>query len=215
MTDCVIVDLDGPILDGKYRHHECYRQILIEHGYTALPLGRYWNLKRTGASTEQQLAASGAQRAYTEFLIAWRKQIEDPTMLALDRLQPGVVNRLGEWHADGIQLVLATMRRHPDRAQGQLRSFGLSGFFSAAVVCKDNGGPSAKAQQVLKAMGTRPDRCLWIGDSEADIEAARILGCQTWGVTCGVRSRSYLAALSPNYLSKDLLGVDPSRARYP
>jgi phosphoglycolate phosphatase-like HAD superfamily hydrolase len=53
-----------------------------------------------------------------------------------------------------------------------------------------------------------PNQCLWIGDTEVDIEAARTFGCQSWAVTCGLRNETYLSTFAPDFLSTDLTTID-------
>src|SRR5262249_1152691 len=116
----VILDLDGPLLDGRDRHYACYRGILEAAGYVPGDADRYWEMKRNRAERRAHLAASGAEAIYEEFQRAWLDRIEAPELLALDRVQPGAPDVLGRWKDRGIQLVLATFRRHPDRLLDQL-----------------------------------------------------------------------------------------------
>ncbi len=64
MIRTVILDLDGPVLDGKLRHYDCYRRILGNYHFTPLGIDEYWELKRIGADRKQQLAPVGAESIY-------------------------------------------------------------------------------------------------------------------------------------------------------
>jgi phosphoglycolate phosphatase-like HAD superfamily hydrolase len=210
----VILDLDGTILDGRFRHYACYSRILEEYGYAPVGLGSYRRMRRERANRRQQLAASGAEAIYEDFLDAWLERIEHPDLLALDRLQPGATEKLREWRAEGIRLVLATMRRYPGRLDEQLTRLGLSDFFDHVVACEHRLGSSGKAQWVKNTVaGLHPEHCLWVGDTELDIEAARALGCPVWVVTEGERTESHLALLSPDFLSPNLGSIDLRRCR--
>ncbi len=209
MIQTVILDLDGPILDGRFRHYTCYRRILEEHGYAPISLESYWRMKLERADRREQLAASGAEAIYEGFLRVWLEQIEQPELLALDRLQAGVAEKLREWRNIGVRLVLATMRRYPERLNEQLADLGLDALFDHVVVCGHQSGGIGKAQQVKNTVANlRPVHCLWVGDTELDIEAAHALGCLVWVVTGGMRTESYLASLSPDFLSPDLKSID-------
>jgi phosphoglycolate phosphatase len=212
MIRTVIVDLDGTILDGRFRHYACYRQILEERGYAPVSLESYWRMKLERADRRQQLAASGAEAIHEDYLHAWLEQIERPDLLALDRLQPGVTEKLREWRDQGVRLVLATMRRHPERLNEQLARLDLGALLDHVVVCGHRLGGIGKAQQVKNAVaGLYPEHCLWIGDTEFDVKAARALGCPVCTVTGGERTESYLASLSPDFLSPDLKSIDLRR----
>src|SRR5690242_5488261 len=106
-----VLDLDGPLLDGRERHHACYRDILTEQGYEPLPRDVYWRMKCERVDRRKQLAASGAEGIYDLFLQAWLERIEQPRYLELDRVQPGAVEKLAQWRDEGRTLALATMRQ--------------------------------------------------------------------------------------------------------
>lgn len=207
---CVIVDLDGPILDGRWRHYECYRQLLVEDGHRPLPVEAYWRMKRRGTCVKDQLAATGAEALYDRFKAAWLARIEAPEMLALDELQPGAAETLRRWRAlDGVRLVLATLRQREDGVRGQLARFDLADLWDAIVVCPFDPAGAGKSRRVADALGrVVGDGCVWIGDTEADVKAARIFGCPVWAVTCGLRDETFLSALSPDGLASSICSVD-------
>ena len=204
-VDTLVLDFDGPVLDGRDRHHACYAGILAEHGYAPLKPEPYWAMKRRMASRREQLAASGAEAVYDAFLAAWLERIERPEMLALDRVQPGAAKALRGWKAAGLRLVLATLRHSREGVHGQLARLGLDGVFEHVVVCDHRLGGAGKARAVRDALGeVDPPRLLWIGDTEADVEAARTLGCPVVLVTCGLRDEARVAALAPDRIAPDL-----------
>lgn len=209
MIKTLILDLDGPILDGKLRHYACYSQILNRYGYTPISLKRYWEMKRNRLPLKKQLLASGAEAIQEQFLQAWLEKIEQPDLLRCDRLQLGVKEKLEEWRNSGLQLVLATMRRFPKYLQQQLVNFGLNSLLDHVLVCEHQLGGVGKAQQVQKFLPQiSPSNCIWIGDTEIDIEAARSFGCPIWVVTCGIRTKTYLASLSPDLIGSELRHIN-------
>ena len=207
---CVIVDLDGPVLEGRWRHHQCYREILAVHGFAALPIDTYWRMKRQGSCVKDQLAATGAEDIYDQFKATWLARIEASDLLALDRLQSGVAETLRRWHVvERVRLVLATLRQREAGVLEQLERFGLTGIFDAVVVCPSQPAAAGKSRMVAEALGrTDGDGCLWIGDTEVDVQAARAFGCPVWAVTCGVRDDAFLASLSPDHLSAAISDID-------
>jgi phosphoglycolate phosphatase len=209
MIQFVILDLDGPILEGKFRHYACYSQILMEQGYTPISLESYWQMKREQVNRRGQLAASGAESIYEQFLQAWLELIEQPQFLALDRPQPGIIDKLQQWRNSGLQLILVTLRRYPERLHAQLVELGLDTLLDYVLPCDHQLGANGKVAQVKKAVPQlSPENSIWIGDTEVDVEAARLLGCPIWGVTCGIRTELYLASLSPDFLSSDLVSIN-------
>jgi phosphoglycolate phosphatase-like HAD superfamily hydrolase len=208
----IILDLDGPLLDGRDRHYACYKEILQGHGHTPLDPARYWAMKRDRADRRAQLAATGAETIYGAFLDAWLERIESPAMLALDRVQPGAPETLRRWKTSGYRLVLATLRAHPDWLRSQLAATGLDRLLDDVVVSRHDDGGEGKARKVREAVPDLvPGNALWVGDTEADVSAARALGCPVWAVTCGLRTEEFLRSLVPDFLSDDITQVDPER----
>jgi phosphoglycolate phosphatase-like HAD superfamily hydrolase len=210
MSRTVILDLDGPVLEGKLRHYRCYADILTEAGYAPMPLEEYWALKRSGADRRRQLQRSGAEALYGEFLQRWLERIEEPRYLAHDAVQPGARERLVAWNAEGVRLVLATQRRCRSNLLRQLAGCGLLPLFADVLSTGSASAGAGKAEMVAALLGDPGSACLWIGDSEADVDAARRLGIRICAVACGVRSAQYLRALRPDGLAPDLSAVNLS-----
>lgn len=209
MINTIVLDLDGPILNGKYRHYACYSKILKAHGYVPLNIGDYWSMKRDKQDRRQLLAASGADKIYDTFLTEWMNLIEQPDMLALDELQPGMPSKLLQWQEAEQRLILATMRRSPERLYEQLKQLGLDIYFKHIVVCDYRLGGAGKAENVKNAIPDLvPEDTLWIGDTEADIEAARILGAHVLAITSGLRTEEILLSLRPDFIYKDMAEIE-------
>lgn len=197
-----VLDLDGPILDVIERHYRCYRETLAELGYSALPREIYWEMKRRPLDTSQILAATGATQSAKEFDRMWLERIEEKEYLSLDRVQKGAMDTLKKWKELDIMLVLATMRRNDSNLFWQLERLGLRSMFSEVVV-----GPSikAKAEGVAKKVREVDRRnIVWIGDTEADVRAARMLGVQVCVVDGGLRNMDYLCSLAPDFFADDV-----------
>jgi phosphoglycolate phosphatase len=209
----LVLDLDGPILDGRHRHYACYRALLEEAGATPLPLDRYWDLKRERVDRRRLLAESGAAELYDRFLEGWLARIESPEMLALDRLQPGAIEALRAWKGAGLSLVLVTARRDEPALLAQLDAFAVRSLFSEIVPTPFAETGEAKARALVARV--RPVRWSgWIGDTEVDVDAARRLDVPSVAVTCGLRTRAYLQSLQPAFICDDLRAVfaeDPLR----
>lgn len=209
MIKTIVLDLDGPIFDGRSRHYQCYSDILKENGFTPIPAPEYWQMKRQRIDRHLQLTASGAAGIYDRFLQAWLERIEEEKYLSLDRLQPGAVEKLREWKAAGIKLFLVTMRNKKENLQRQLASFDLVPFFDQVVSVGTDGEGNKKAT-AAEAYLDKASRgsVLWIGDTEEDIRAAHQLGVKVCAVDCGLRTREYLASLCPDFLCHDLKAIN-------
>jgi phosphoglycolate phosphatase len=206
----IVLDLDGPLLNGVHRHYTCYREILSENGFTPLIEDEYWRLKRARCSRRDILALSNATTMYDRFLSEWFGRIEDDRLLALDRLQDGVTSILSTWQQQRICLVLATLRHSTKGVERQLVNMGLAPFFDQVIVVDHLVGGGGKAEAVRRLIGSRHVR-VWIGDTEVDVEAARALGCPSWIVACGLRDEECIRELRPDFMSTSLIDVDLTR----
>lgn len=205
MITTLVLDLDGPLLDGRQRHHRCYSDILRQWKFEPLALDRYWQLKRERMDGRSLLALSGAEARHDEFLAEWLRRIEARDYLALDRLQAGVPEILTSWKQKRLRLLLATMRHDRAALDWQLDSLGLAALLDDVVMIASGGagGKAAAVRPLLKDSG----QAMWIGDTELDIQAARSLGLRCCLVTCGLRTDDYLAGLSPDLLAPDFATV--------
>jgi len=208
MISTIVLDLDGPLLDGRLRHYSCYSEILKEQGFIPLDIDSYWAGKRSRVDRRTLLKKSEAVEFYDEFLREWIQRIELPAMLALDQLQPGVLSILSEWKDSEIELVIATMRNHVSNAVDQLTSLGIMPLVSEVLVTGSDDGFSGKVEAVRRVLSGKLRRtALWVGDTEVDIRAARSLEIPVCALTCGLRTQALLAAENPDYLLDDLRDV--------
>ncbi len=87
-----------------------------------------------------------------------------------------------------------------------LEQFGLLPYFDH--VQGTDGFPCKPAPDViltaLAALGAKPEDCLFVGDSPADMEAGRRAGVKTCAVRYGYGNGEEMAALEPDYWISDL-----------
>ncbi len=112
MFDYIFLDLDGPILEGKFRHYACYKDIIKKYGGNALEIDYYWELKRNKITRDIILEKSNFQESYEIFFKEWMISIENEKYLNLDILKPEVVETLKSWRNITDKIVLVTMRQN-------------------------------------------------------------------------------------------------------
>ena len=196
------LDLDGTLVDVRRRHYLAYADTLLELGVTPLADRHYWTQRRRGARTFDLL--SGCRHSQRQrFVETWLKRIESPEYLRLDTLIPGAIAALG-CLAERYDLVLITLRRDGDSLKEQLARLGLTRLLSRVYWRMDCAGTSSKAQLIRRVSPGVAAPSLVVGDSEADIEAARELGIQSVCVTTGVRNRSYLEAVGAHHVIRSI-----------
>ncbi|MBZ5618817.1 MAG: HAD family hydrolase [Acidobacteriia bacterium] len=125
----------------------------------------------------------------------------------LTSVYPGVAEALA---ALGGRKATATTKGTPT-TRAILSQFGLIGYFDH--VQGTDGFPCKPAPDVilaaLAALGARPEECLMVGDSPADMEAGKRAGVQTCAVRYGYGKTDQMARLEPDYWVDDLRALAP------
>jgi len=120
----------------------------------------------------------------------------------LTRVYPGVAEALA---ALGGRKATATTKGTPT-TRLVLEQFGLIQHFDH--VQGTDGFPAKPAPDVifraLDALGAKPEDCLFVGDSCADMEAGRRAGVKTCAVRYGYGKQEALARFEPDYWVDDL-----------
>lgn len=123
------------------------------------------------------------------------------------RVFPGVAEGLAA--LGGIKGT-ATTKGTPTTRQ-VLEHFGLLRYFNH--VQGTDGFPAKPAPDViftaLEGLGARPEECLFVGDSCADMEAGHRAGVKTCAVRYGYGKPDELARFEPDYWIEDLRELTP------
>lgn len=204
----IFLDLDGPIIDVSEKYYRVYVDILSRHNVPVLSKEEYWQAKREKTPDEVILKNTGF------FCVeSYRKErkdlIESDRYLLYDRLQDGaldVLNTLCRKH----ELVLVTLRSHPDQLKKELQYLHLDKYFAAVLTSPTETSPrwGVKVSLIKKYLdGKMITGGVMIGDTETDILAGNSLGCRTIGVLNGIRSRRLFKEAQPTYLVETIRHV--------
>ena len=188
--DYIFCDLDGPILDGKYRHYKCYCDILInKYKMKPLPLGIYWSYKRSGMGIKKILNGTGINEEH--FLIEWKKNIERREVLVYDTCKPEIDVALKYLKSKTKYLYVVTMRSNYSNLLWELKNNEIYSYFDEVICCKNVGIESKYCR--LKQIHF--NNALLIGDTEVDIYTAKKLDCNFIGISNGLRSNKIFEQL--------------------
>ncbi|MEX2159808.1 MAG: HAD family hydrolase [Dehalococcoidia bacterium] len=206
----IYFDLDGTLIDVRRRHYAAYANTLGELELTPLLEAEYWCARRHGAASAQLLGkADNETRA--RFLQGWLARVERPDYLRIDTLMSGARDALDE--LDGrYDLVLVTLRRDAHALAEQIERLSLGERFAAVLCRADARGADSKIELLRNYGATFKREDVVVGDSEADIEAARALGLRSVCVTNGVRDETYLRRLEPDVLVNSVAQVPAALA---
>ncbi|MEH2195812.1 MAG: HAD family hydrolase [Nostoc sp.] len=212
----LITDFDGPIIDVSERYYRVYQFCLekTRHPNQAvqeLPKAEFWQLKRSRVPEKQIALNSGLDEAQAqEFAQLRRQTVHTEHYFNYDTLAPGAVDALLKIQQAGIDLAVMTMRRVREldyafkkydlgRFFPENRCYCLSNDYVKTRDIEDKPLLMARALQELP-----PAIDTWmVGDTEADITAAKNYDIKVMAVECGIRDRTQLELYHPDLIVKD------------
>jgi phosphoglycolate phosphatase-like HAD superfamily hydrolase len=214
----LITDFDGPVMDVSERYYRVYRHCLERLSdpngppLRVLSKAEFWDYKRAQVPERKIGQISGLDEARSlEFARLRRETVHTLPYLIHDAPVPGAVAALDRVQALGWDLVVMTMRRVRELDDAFNRC-DLGRFFPATsrycladdyVKTRD---VDDKPRLMARAIGELPPAAAtWmVGDTEADIAAARAGGIPIIGVLSGIRDRDRLAAHQPDAIVDNL-----------
>lgn len=226
----IFCNFDGPIVDVSERYYQTYRQGLqtiaaihqreTEIALAIAPLSKqqFWQMKQDRTADIEIAIRSGVPRSwFGQFIRQVETIVNHQSLLLWDRVQPSARAALRYLQQQDIRLVLVTLR-HPEQVNAFLQDNGLTDLVDEVYGAADIDAAyknrvekkcellsEAIAQQ--QAQGYQTHASWMLGDTEADIIAAKEAGLSTAALTCGVRSKAYLHRLEPTKVCDELLSA--------
>lgn len=116
---------------------------------------------------------------------------------------PGILPMLEALQARGIALAVVSNKQ--DAAVKPLSRAFFGDRMAVSMGVDEASGLRRKpypdmVRAAMERLGKSPEQCLYVGDSEVDVETARNAGLDCASVTWGFRDRGLLASLGPKYL---------------
>ena len=91
--------------------------------------------------------------------------------------------------------------------------FALTPFFDAIQSATPGADPAFEKARLIRKTVPADDPAVVIGDTEADVAAANVLGYLSIAVASGIRDRDILEGDHPGYLVDDISGVEDALRR--
>jgi phosphoglycolate phosphatase-like HAD superfamily hydrolase len=213
----LITDFDGPITDVSERYYRVYQFCLEKTRYPEqsvreLSKAEFWQLKRSHVPEKQIAFNSGLDEEQAQKFAQLRRQtVHTESYFEYDTLAPGAVDTLLKIQQADIDLAVMTMRRVRELDYA-FKKYDLGRFFPEnRCYCLSNDYVKTrdvddKPLLMARALAELPPAAdTWmVGDTEADITAAKKHGIKVVAVECGIRDRAQLELYQPDFIVKDL-----------
>lgn len=205
MTDVVIFDLDGTLIDTPRAIVAAFTAAFAAMKQQApgaqairttigLPLERAFS-DLLGVPPEDELVQVGIRHYQAQFANVILPQ-------AADLVYPGVADGLRALREQGFILAVATSKYYSS-ADALLTAAGLRGYFSVVAgadqVTRPKPDPET-CQLIMRELCIEtPGRALMVGDTTHDLRMAAAAGLRSIAVTYGVHSAEQLLAADPTW----------------
>ncbi len=197
-----LFDIDGTLLDSAEDICGAIAEVVVKEGASAPSFSFLrsfvgLHLVDCFAAIFPEAGATRLEEMVQHYRVLYRARQHQCT-----RVYPGVAEALAQL---GGRKSTATTKGSP-MARMVLERFGLGVYFEHFQ--GTDGFPSKPEPDViyaaLRALEARPQDCLMVGDSQADILAARAAGVKVCAVRYGYGDPGVLANLEPDYWVEDL-----------
>ena len=213
----LIADFDGPVMDVSERYYQVYCFCLESvsdrrQQVNQLSKEAFWAMKRAQVPEVEIGQRSGLNPAQSREFAQLRKEtVHQVPQLVHDKPVAGAIASLERAESMGIELVVMTMRRVRE-LDAALERYDLGRVFSPERrYCLANdyvktGDSNDKPKLMAAAIAELPvvSQTWMVGDTEADIAAARYGKVPAIGVLSGIRNRDRLVSFGPDAIVDNL-----------
>jgi pyrophosphatase PpaX len=209
--EAVVFDLDGTLVDSvelialSFQH--AIREVMHrEASYEEA-------MQHVGTPLKEQMVRISPERA--DELVAVYREFNHREHDRMLKLYDGILDLLNRLTKAGVRLGLVTSKSRPT-TQMAFDLTGIEAYFDSTVCCDEAPGNKPSAEPILFCLAglhTAPKDAAYVGDSPADVQAARAAGVTAIAVSWGVFDTRALAAEKPQRLVDtipelaDVLGV--------
>ena len=205
MYKVCIFDLDGTLTDTLESLTYSVNATLTELGLPSITMEQCREFVGNGAKVliEKALRASGDEKLtrLDEGMEVYRRIFgENCTYHVVP--YDGIPEMLDALRAMDVQIAVLSNKPHLQTVDVVEKIFGKERFASIGGQREgiERKPHPAGAYAIIEALQVEKEECLYIGDSEVDVETARRAGVTGIGVTWGFRSRDVLEKAGADYM---------------
>lgn len=213
----LITDFDGPIMDVSERYYQVYQYCLEQLKHPNQPVqpmskAEFWECKRACIPERKIGIDSGLDEDQAKAFAHLRRQtVHTSPYLVYDQPITGAIDSLGRLQQAGVELVVMTMRRVRELEDAFSR-YDLGRFFPTdRRYCLSNdyiktGDTKDKPLLMERALVELPPASeVWmVGDTEADMIAAKTHNVKAIGILSGIRNKTQLSLHQPDLILNNL-----------
>ncbi len=195
--EAAIFDLDGTLLDSLEDLADSANAMLEATGFPTHPVAAYQHFVGDGVRVlvERILPAEAAADSLVfEGCVETYRAEYGRRWNAKTRPYPGIPEMLDALVERGVKL--AVLSNKPDEFTKKCIAEFVGGWPWEVVFGMREGVPKkpdpAGALQILEQLKVRPEACLYLGDTDTDMQTATAAGIHAVGVTWGFREREEL-----------------------
>lgn len=208
MYKCCIFDLDGTLVNSIYAIQKSVNDTISRWGLGPVTVEQTKIFVGDGYKKllERALKACGDGELshYEEALKLYPGIFKDCCLYRVEAYD-GIMELLDFLKSHGIKAAVLSNKPH-FRAIDNVESVFGKDFFDLAYGEREDMGIRKKPAPdgvwaMLRELGAGREECLYLGDTNTDMETGRNAGVDTVGVTWGFRDREELAAYQPKMIA--------------
>lgn len=197
MYKAAIFDLDGTLADSV-KSIAYTANLTLEHfGLPAQEIKKYCYFAGDGAAVliKRALIASGdTELNYYDRAYEYYKKIFQNHCMHEVTIFDGMKETLDELKAQGIKIAVLSNKPH-ERTEDVVFTLFKKGYFDIVHGLKEDGAkkPDPKgALEIADSFGVKPQECIYVGDTNVDMQTGKNADMYTVGVLWGFRDREEL-----------------------
>lgn len=189
MVKAILFDLDGTLADTLQALANNVNAVLAEAGLPVHPLEAYRRFVGNGAKLLMERAAG----YHDDELLARFVERYDRTCLEDTPPYDGVLETLDRLRAQGIRLAVVTNKPHAQSVKLVKYLFGdRFDIILGSQPCYQRKPHPEVVELAMKMLGVTREECVFVGDSDVDVQTAHAAGMPCIGCCYGFRGEEEL-----------------------
>ncbi len=197
MYKACILDIDGTLLDSVESIAYVANQVLAAYGLPPQPVASYNYFAGDGADElmKRALTASGDVELvhFEAGRILYREIFARDPLYKVTAFE-GMPKALADLKARGVRLAVLSNKPHIAAVKAVEAIYGENCF--DIIQGQEEGIPRKPSPEgawmIAEHFGVKPEECMYVGDTNTDMQTGKAAGMLTIGVTWGFRDRKEL-----------------------